>query len=334
MTDTYRTASRRLRDGVLLGLVAVACGSGVTAVAQTPGTAKAALKGWQLTPANTGLAAVGLRCDDLAVYDGPSKPEAGTEIRERRIEKQLNLSNGDIKIERSCIRPTSIGRGTHVLSTTDACVNNRCPPARGRVEIRDSEIDGSRLAASQIAYSCAFIGVGILERNYIHDTGSGICFYNTGDQLPLLADGNYVHRMRAWGDPTKDGSHNSAATLRDFVTHLHPDRRGIIRNNRFDIDSGNDTGALFMQTSGNIDQIAVEGNLFEGQNYQLQLEARFGNVYGRNMSVVNNRFSGTGYGYCHVETGGLSYKWSVWTDNYINDTAKPDHRGRKLGPGC
>ena len=45
--------------------------------------------------------------------------------------------------------------------------------------------------------------------------------------------------------------------------------------------------------------------LVEGGGYQLILESGFGNEYGRAMSAINNRFSGTGYGAGYVDGKGL-----------------------------
>ncbi|MEH6419911.1 hypothetical protein [Pseudomonas sp. CGJS7] len=318
-TNTRFNHAARALLGCALGLTLAG-----TAAAQTP------LRGWQLTPTNTGLTAVGLRCDNLPLYTGASKPAPGSVLSEVRIDKPLDLSAGDITIERSCIRPKSISSGTHLITTTDygACVNNQCPPAKGRVIIRDSEISGALITAQRIAKSCAFIGVGILQRNYIHSMGSGICFYNTGAQLDALAEGNYVHKLRSYGSGS-NASHNSAATVRDFSTGVNPLRRMGFRNNRLDISAGNDTGALFLQTAADIDQVHIEGNLFEGGGYQLILEARWGNDYGRAMSVVDNRFSGTGWGYGYVTDEGLrlGYGWNEWRDNYRNAPTQPDNRG-------
>jgi hypothetical protein len=288
-----------------------------------------ALRGWELTETNTGLAALGLSCDDLEVYTGPSKPDAGAVISERRIESSLDLSNGDIVIERSCIRPTSVGGGMAVVTTTDVnqCDDEGCAVTSSMVTIRDSDIDGSLISPENIAYSCAFQGVGTLERNHVHDTGSGICFFGTGNTLDAIADGNYVHDLRAFGDPATTGSHNESFTIRDFDPSDNPDRRLVVRNNRLDCDTGNDSGAMFIQAyAGYIDQVRLEGNLLEGNGYQLVLEAN-GSGYGMSMAAVDNRFSGTGYGPGYVDDGGQGYGWTTWEDNYIDDPSRPDHRG-------
>lgn len=222
-----------------------------------------------------------------------------------------------------------------VVTTTDFnnCSDDGCQITPARVTIRDSEIDGSSIASENIAYSCAFSGVGTLARNYVHDVGSGICFFGTGLTLDAVADGNYVRGLRAFGDAATSGSHNESFTIRDFDTRTNPGRRMRIENNRLECKSGNDSGALFIQTyAGDIDQVLIRGNLFEDGGYQLVMEAGFGNVYGRNMSAINNRFNGTGYGPGYVDGKGLSYRFGTWQENYIDDPAQPDHKGRLVGP--
>lgn len=270
--------------------------------------------GWELDASKTGLAPKGLSCGSLPLYGGSGKPTAGTTISEKRIATTLDLSNGNITIEKSCIQPTSVGGGLPLVTTTDY---NNCPSACAltptTVTIRDSEIDGSLLSASSIAQACAFLGIGNIERNYIHGMGSGICMFNTGSSLSATIQGNYVHQLRAFG-----GSHNEAFTIRDFPTNTNPSRFMNILNNRFDASSGNDTGAAFIQTyGGDINNVLFEGNLLEGEGYQLGLEAGFGNIYGTSMRVNNNRFTGTGYGVGYITDAGLGYGWSQWTNNYL-----------------
>jgi hypothetical protein len=288
------------------------------------------LRGWLRTDANTGLARVGLDCAGLAPYAGPAKPPPGTTIVEKRIETSLDLSNGNITIERSCIKPKSVGPGLPVITTTDYndCTNEGCAVTKAMVTIRDSEIDGSDVSTEEISRSCAFSGVGTLERNYVHGVGSGICFFGTGLELDAVADGNLVRGLRAYGDPATTGSHNESLTVRDFPTDAKPSRRMRIRNNLLECKTGNDSGAIFIQSyAGDIDQVLIEGNLLVDGGYQLVLEANGGNVYGKNMSAVDNRFSGTGYGPGYVDGKGLSYGFSVWKDNHLHDPTKPDHKG-------
>lgn len=283
------------------------------------------LFGWQLTAQNTGLAPHGLSCNGLPVYSGPSKPSSGTVISQKRIEMPLDLSNGNITIEKSCVIPTSVGTGLPILTTTDYnnC-NPDCAVAPNPVTIRDSEISGTQLGAEESAFATGFLGVGSLYRNYIHGMGSGIGIVNSGTQFSVTVESNYVTGLTAFGDPGTTGNHSDAFTIRDFVTTSNPNRRANIKNNRFDCNSGNDTGAFFIQQTwnDNIDYVTVEGNLLEGQGYQLSLE---GNTYGTHMVAVNNRFSGTGYGAATVAGSGPG--WATWSDNYINNPSVSSNQG-------
>lgn len=293
-----------------------------------PGTpAPAGSPGWKLTQANTGLASVGLNCDALPVYTGPAAPGAGTVISGKRVEQALTLFAGNITIEKSCIRPTKLNEAAPLVTTNGPCGSNSCQVTGAPVTIRDSNIDGSRLSASTIAKSCAFLGVGTLQRNYITGMGSGICFYNTGSTLNGLAEGNYVRGLRTAGD-----AHNDGATVRDFPLDRNPGRTLTFRNNRIDCSTGQDTGALFIQTYGaDIDNVTVEGNLLEGGGYQLGLESSHGNQYGRNMRAFNNRFTGSGWGAAYVTANDVNYKWAVWQENYLHDPNAPDAKGKPAG---
>lgn len=293
-----------------------------------PGTpAPAGSPGWKLTQANTGLAAHGLNCDALPAYTGPGAPGAGTVISGKRIEQALTLFAGNITIEKSCIRPAKLNEAAPLVTTNGPCGSNSCQVTGAPVTIRDSNIDGSKLSASTIAKSCAFLGVGTLQRNYITGMGSGICFYNTGSSLNALAEGNYVHALRTAGD-----AHNDGATVRDFPLDKNAGRTLTFRNNRIDCSTGQDTGALFIQTYGDdIDNVTVEGNLLEGGGYQLGLESSHGNQYGRNMRSINNRFTGSGWGAAYVTANGVGYKWAVWQDNFLLDANAPDAKGKAAG---
>jgi len=293
-----------------------------------PGTpAPAGSPGWKLTQANTGLAAHGLNCDALPAYTGPGAPGAGTVISGKRIEQALTLFAGNITIEKSCIRPAKLNEAAPLVTTNGPCGSNSCQVTGAPVTIRDSNIDGSKLSASTIAKSCAFLGVGTLQRNYITGMGSGICFYNTGSSLNALAEGNYVHALRTAGD-----AHNDGATVRDFPLDKNAGRTLTFRNNRIDCSTGQDTGALFIQTyGGDIDNVTVEGNLLEGGGYQLGLESSHGNQYGRNMRSINNRFTGSGWGAAYVTANGVGYKWAVWQDNFLLDANAPDAKGKAAG---
>lgn len=276
--------------------------------------------GWDLAPDNVGLVTSGLVCSRLPQYAGPTMVPAGTTISEQRITTPLNLSAGRIVIERSCIQPTTVDRGMPVIATTNY---NTMKPAAGEVVVRDSEFDGSLLEKRDAAMVAAFVGIGTLTNNYIHHFGSGIALMDTGDRFDTLIEHNLVTDLVAWGDGAADGNHSDAFTVRDFDASKHPQRKASIRNNRFDCDSGNDTGALFVQTyAGPIENVTIQGNLLEGGGYQLGLNST-NNKY-RNMRALDNRFSGTGYGPAYVQGGS---GWDVWENNFIFDPSKDDARG-------
>lgn len=283
------------------------------------------LLGWQLTSQNTGLAPHGLSCAGLPVYTGSAKPLSGTVISQKRIDMPLDLSNGDITIEKSCIQPPSVGLGLPTVTTTNYNIcNPDCELTPSSITIRDSEFDGSLLSQQQSAFSIGFLGVGSLYRNYIHGFGSGIGIANAGLSISVTIEGNYVTGLTAYGDPSTTGNHSDAFTIRDFVTTSNPTRYAIIKNNRFNSNSGNDTGAFFVQQTwgDDIDNVLIGGNLLEGLGYQLVLD---GNTYGNRLYVINNRFSGTGYGAAAM--GGSGSGWGVWTNNFINNPSATDSRG-------
>ena len=332
---TAAEAAKPVVPGGALGGGSSGGGTGTGGGGSTPapgdggGTPTPPSAGWLLTSINTGLAPHGLSCSSLPSYTGSSKPASGTVISNKRVNTTLDLSNGNITIEKSCIRPTSVGQGLSVMTTSDLnnCDSNGCAVTPSLVTIRDSEIDGSLAQTSDIAHGCALVGIANMQRNYIHHTGSGICMYNTGSTLSATIEHNYVHQLRAFGSGGS-GSHNEAFTVRDFPTDSNPSRRMNIYNNRFDASSGNDTGAAFIQTYGDdINEVRFEGNLFEGFGYQLGMEASHGNIYGTAMRAINNRFSGTGYGVGYVTTNGLSYGWGEWRDNYLNNPSAANNQG-------
>lgn len=307
-----------------------------------PSSPSPILKGWNITAANIGLAPYGLSCDSLPVYTGTDKPAAGTVISQKRITMQLTLSEGNITIEKSCFQPTSVGPGTPIVNTTDlnTCGTGDCPPP-SMVYIRDSEFDGSKLDEGQpdytnSAHTSAFAGIGTLQRNYIHHVGSGITIWASGYQLDALVENNYVTSLTAWGDGASSGTHIDGFTLRAFDTSLNPNRMAVVRNNRINSApisspgaSNNETSAFFIQTqAGNINNLLVEGNLLQGDNYQLVLAAGYGNSYGANMQAVDNRFSGNAGNFITYVADPPG--WATWANNYMNDPGQVDNKGASV----
>lgn len=279
------------------------------------------LRGWELTAKNTGLAGVGLDCASLPLYTGSQKPAAGANIHDV-ITTPMDLSNGGITLDRVCVRPTSVGQGLPVLTTTD--YNICCNAAPTVVTISNSDIEGAALSLHDAAMSIGFMGIANLRNNYVHDFGSGLALFNTGSSLSAVVEGNYVTHLLAYGAPGSDGNHSDGFTIRDFVLKDVPSRPAIIRNNRFDCSSANATGAFFIQTyGGDIGNVTLTGNLLEGGGYQLGMNEMGGNTY-ENLAASDNRFNNTGYGPAYVQDGP---GWSVWKDNYLDAPSQPDHRG-------
>jgi hypothetical protein len=273
-----------------------------------------------LTASNVGLASRGLTCAGLPAYTGSLKPAAGATITEKRVTGNLDLSNGGITIERSCVKPTS--GDNRALISNDICGSNECvvPAGRGQVVIKDSDIDASGAPASSISASCAFRGIGVLQRNLIKGMGSGICFFGTGYQLDGLAEQNYVTGLRSYAD-----SHNEAGTIRDFrLNSTSPAGRSVkFLNNRLDCSSGNVTAGLFIApTWVDINNFTVQGNYIEGEGYNLYLA--YGGGQYRGGRAIDNRLRSTGWGPAVVDGGS---GWDEWRDNYRYDSTKPDGKG-------
>lgn len=247
-----------------------------------------------------GLASVGVSCDDLPTYWGPSTVLAGTTISGRLITTPLNLAAGGITIERSCIRPVTASPGLPILGTTNYnTVELRVPSRPSPSATATSTAPGSTRGPPRRRPPSS---ASTWTNNLIHGFGSGIALMNTGTSLDALIEHNVVTGLVAWGDGAS-GNHSDAFTIRDFDASQRPGRRVVVRNNRFDCDSvGDDTGALFVQTqSGRIDNLVVERNLLEGGGYQLglnQTQYPYANVEAR-----DNRFSKHGIWAC-VRPGG------------------------------
>lgn len=320
--------NRRWVGAVLLGILGVLGGcSGEPGGHNVMPTASASGQrpefGWAITADNVGLRSRGLSCAELAEYEGSGVVPRGTTISQKRITRPLDLSEGWITIERSCVQPVTVGRGLPAVTTTNL---NTLTTAQGPVEIRDSEFDGGRLEHELAAMSTAFVGAANVRNTYFHGFGSGIALIDTGDESDIVIEHNYVTDLLAWGDGAKDGNHSDAFTVREFSAAARPERRLVIRNNRFDCDSGNDTGALFVQSyAGPIDNALVQGNLLEGGGYQLGLNET--NHPYQGLSAVNNRFTGTGYGPAYVQGGA---GWDEWKDNYLFAAGAGEARGKAV----
>ncbi|WP_125778247.1 hypothetical protein [Antribacter gilvus] len=280
--------------------------------------------GWTVDASTVGLRPHGLSCDALPVYTGSWQVPRGTVISGMRITEAIDLSAGGITIERSCVRPGEVSAGNPVITTKSNITGGIAPE---RVVIRDSDIDGSLLDTESAAMVVAFMGVADLVGNYVHGFGSGIAVMNAGEKHDMRVERNYVTGHVAWGDAAGSGNHSDAFTIRDFSAASRSDRSLVVRNNRFDCDSGNATGAFFIQTyAGRIDNVHIEGNLLEGEGWQLVLHEMTYPYSG--MVALNNRLTGTGWGDTYVATGP---GWARWQDNYRFGPGAADARGTAIG---
>jgi hypothetical protein len=310
-------------------------GPGGTALDPAPPTgvrAQASVgTGWNITPATIGLAASGLSCSKLPVYGRSDHViPAGTVIDKQRLTTWYDLSAGNITIKNSCVQPTpgSIGQGSFALSTW-----GKTPG--GPVTIEDSEYDGSLLSRHDAAWIGMFTGVANFYRNYIHDSGSGLVIYGSAEKTgsDVVVQNNYVDDLIADGDASTSGNHESAMTVRDFDTRVNPNRQLLIRDNYFNCDGENATGALFIQPNdGDVKNVTVQGNLLAGYGFQFYLDYQPQNFPGvgyANIRAVDNRLDETHAGAVFVRDGGPGV--AVWQDNYTYDMRGDDGRGRLVG---
>jgi hypothetical protein len=294
------------------------------------------LKGWELNETNTGLAGVGIDKNTLPDCTLPVnpwgsriEPAAGSVIHDVRINDPLDLSAGNITIERCWIAPAGIN-----LYTGDIVTGW---PSSGKPNIiRDCDIDGTVVTGAdkndKVCSCCAFSGNNLtVERCQIFGWGSGIAPYGYDT---VRIEGNYIYGLISGnngGDPTNP-SHNETFTIRDY---RGPSAQ--ILNNRFVCFAAASTGEIFFKTgksaSGNpaetqyINNVFVEGNLMEGMGFNLILTWGDGLGYGANMRAVNNRFHPSGWGVGYVDGGP---GWAEWKDNYLNDSSKLNNKGNLL----
>ncbi|MFC8682201.1 DUF4082 domain-containing protein [Microbacterium ureisolvens] len=287
-------------------------------------------KGWNLTSSKVGLAPFGLKCSDLPEYqlNGNTVP-AGTVISRMRITGWLDLSMGNITIKESCIQPKpgAVGQGSTSLTTW-----NSRRELQGPITIQDSEYDGSLLSDRDKAYIGFFNGVASMYRNYIHHSGSGIGIQGSWERTgaDVVIQNNYVDQLIAYGDPGGSGNHQSAFTVRDFVTNANAGRQLLVKDNYFDCDGANATGSFFVQPNGDdVRNMTAQGNLLAGMGFNLILEddqGRFPGVTYHNMRAIDNRMAPTEYG--PTKLAGRGEGWTAWSDNYLYSATGADGKGK------
>jgi hypothetical protein len=280
-----------------------------------------------LNASNTGIAKWGLVGADLPLYTGSNVPANGTVIHRKKIPFMLCLNQGNITVSECLIQPTA-SDSTAAVTTMD---QNTFTITPSTITVRDCEIDGSLLPEVDRARTTGFMGIANVTGCYIHDVASGLAYMTVGGQLDGLLEGNYVTGLFPYGDPNTTGNHCDGLTIRDFTNSVRSNRVAIVRNNRINCFNNNATGALFLQTSsGDINNVTVEGNLLEGSGWLCGLEAISGHTYS-NIVANDNRFAfqvGVAYGITEV-TGGPG--WATWTNNYRYDSASNNGQGAPVG---
>jgi hypothetical protein len=282
------------------------------------------LKGWDLNETNTGLAGAGVDKSSLPLYEPPASqiqygtwyvPE-GTIISEKRIELGgIVISSGNITFERCWFHPLTIEKGMPLIH------NEQNPPKVQNI-IRDCDIDGSAIDKTVykgLGTSAAISSENILiERCQIHHFGSGVAI---GGNKPVTMKGTYIHDLIDTEYNPGEWSHTDGFTIRNFGG-----TEANIINNRINSYNNHCTGAFFLQATwadSYFDHIRLEGNLLEGNGYNVIIEKKNGN-YGTDICAINNRFTVNGFGVGYVAEGP---GWAEWQNNYINDPSQKDNKG-------
>lgn len=286
------------------------------------------LFGWELTENNTGLARYNIDKNSLPEYneyingEGYIVPPAGTIIREHKITKSIWLINGNITIDRCWIRPENIMPEGFIYSYHYSFASTY---AHYYSTIIDCDIDGEYFTPATAASgaACGFRGLSTIKRCNIYAMGTGIGIFNYTLDSSCIIEGNYIHDLRAWGDPESGGTHNSAFTIRYYTGPFL-----LIRNNKFVCTTGNDSGAIYMEPyDGFIDNVYIKGNLIQCLAWCMPLMSEI-HGYGTNMNCINNRFQPDdmeNFGPASYVRGGPG--WKTWSENYYYNAADIDGKG-------
>lgn len=286
------------------------------------------MMGWEVTATNVGLVGAGVTAADLTDYTGPNAVEAGTHLYRQKITTWLDLSAGNIILEQCLFQPATgaVGDGDFQITTWGQRGNI------GPVTITDCEYDGSQLSAYDQAWIGFFVGVANIIRTYIHHSGSGTNTYGSSENSysDVLIENNYIDQLIAYGDPSGSGNHESAYTVRDFVTGTNPNRTLTVRGNYLAGDGANMAGTLFLQPNDDtINNLTLADNYIVGDNgFQLYIdidETRFPGATYNNLSIVNNRIDSSTGNALFVRDGVPPF--TLWQDNYMYSAPDPDGQG-------
>jgi hypothetical protein len=127
-----------------------------------------------------------------------------------------------------------------------------------------------------------------------------------------IIEHNYVYGLRAFG-----ASHNEAFTIRSFTGTAC-----TVRKNKFIADSGNDSGAIFLQAYvGDIGNVTIDDNYMSCPgNHTLAADTN-GASYTGPMNFTNNRWGPHGVGFLNASISGFTP--ATWTSNYEYDANNP-----------
>jgi hypothetical protein len=282
-------------------------------------TVKIILMGWDLDETNTGLAGVGLTEDDLTVLTDFTDigylnnntlviTHNNVTISNKIIPYSINCqATGTdytgLTLNKCLIQPTVGGGGMPLILILDGSTMTDC------------NLDASLILAANVYAGVSVSGSCNFSRCNIWGMSTGMQIYNSGGDT--LVEGNYIHGLRYVSPAHIDGMTIRSATGTSTT----------IRNNRVVADVPC-TGAMLIQSNGYIDNVLLEGNLFEGDGHNIELE-KSTETYGSNMQCINNRCNlysvtgGTGFSEVWTDSPGFS----VWDENYKYDSNAESGKG-------
>lgn len=148
--------------------------------------------------------------------------------------------------------------------------------------IQDCEINGVGTGNDG---SHGIYGQGTFLRNNIYNVENGITLNNGNSVI----QGNYIHDLKASGDPHYDG------------IQIDGGQSGVVIEGNTIINQNGQTAAIMIDNYfGPISNIKVNGNVLQGGGYTLYSDGQFkgGTISG--VSVTNNKFKKGYWGYASI----------------------------------
>ena len=277
------------------------------------------LEGWEITKSNTGLkvdysdlTAIDMNGADAALgtlntYGSLTVItfNANVTIENKIITSELNLGAGGITLKNCLVKPAVVGNGMSIIHGIDCT-------------IEDCEIDGSSLTnTDHITVSLS----GSIRRCNIHGMSSGISIVNTGP-VTSYCSGNLIHNLSY--------TEGSDAHMDGITVRISNGTGGIVIENNRSIcsNAGHSTGAFFSKaTAGNINNIRIERNLFEGYGYCLCVDDSGSYGYGTVIIISSNRinpYTG-GAGPVNIEITSAEFD-----ENYLYNSGAMEGKGTQI----